>query len=155
MTEDQSLMQRAFNEMAHNIASLGLHTNLDVSRTLDHVTMTVRRGYADASDVIIGYTLTQESGGDVDDVLRPEPVLTDGHGRNIECIGGPSSLGYEDGRSAWIVWFTGAEPAGQGQVELRFQQGPFVFNFALPVAPSRLLVPRRTSEADGWRITLV
>lgn len=148
-----SAMQRAFANLAPAVATLRPDREFTVTETTNGLTMSLRRVYADGQTVVLGYTVAGTA-ANVEALMRWTPSLTDGQGRRLSILGGPSSPGETAGAATWLVWFEGLRPSGNGETALHFQQGPFAFDFTVPVAPSAIATPGNVVKSNGWNIAL-
>jgi hypothetical protein len=164
-----SLVRDYLRKLAPDVESAGLMTELNLSQTIDGVTVTLEQGYADANTVLLGYTITGRNARyDTSQLLMTDGLelgSTDGFG----YIPGPDILGWHPAATTVVTAFDGTgiigNPAG---IKLRFETiatdtplaasghtwGPFVFEFTLPFHGGQNIMVAQTATAAGITVTL-
>jgi hypothetical protein len=153
-----------------HVTQAGLARDLNLRQTIDGVTVHVRKGYADANRVAIGYSveLPPTTPGD-DGPQFSSAILTDDHGNTYPGLGfsatGDSLLGAQlytfeplgvtAGRDiAFTLTIPEVVRAPKGGGFVRTFRGPWVFNFTLPMAAARVVEPALTFTRPGVELTI-
>jgi hypothetical protein len=153
-----------------HVAQAGLARDLNLKQTIDGVTVHVRKGYADANRVAIGYSveLPPTTPGD-DGPQFSSAILTDDHGNTYPGLGfslaGDSLLGAQlynfepigvtAGRDvAFTLTIPEVVRAPKGGGTVRTFRGPWVFNFTLPMAAARVVETALTFTRPGVELTI-
>jgi len=153
-----------------HVTQAGLARELNLRQTINGVTVHVRKGYADANRVAIGYSieLPPTTPGD-DGPQFSSAILTDDHGNTYSDLGfsttNDSLLGAQlynfEPRGATAgrdIAFTLTIPevvrAPKGSGFMRTFRGPWVFNFTLPMAAARVVEGTQTFTRPGVELTV-
>ena len=154
-----------------------LGRSVELAQTVDDVTITVRRVYADANRVVVGYAVTGRDARPVDHFTLVRPTLTTAAGTALPSVGGVGKAG-EDGTPGYVEIFDASALApGVGAEDFRLTipaviatrldnapptaaaareqtVGPWTFRFAVAVLPGRVAEPAQTATAGGVAIRL-
>jgi hypothetical protein len=182
--EDLALLDQVFarNQRAERIDGRQLGRDLNLSQTANGFTVTVGRVYADANEIVIGYTATGPPGRDYayiaasDATGRGIPTLTDREGHYFPlvpaAIEGQAMTGNQDSS---LLPYNAAQITGSPEAltlrwtieALRVREqsdgpgtsaqivpGPFVFDFTVPFEAGRTLELNQAVEAGGTTVTL-
>ena len=153
-----------------HVTRAGLARDLNLTQTIDGVTVHVQKGYADANRVAIGYSVelpptTPEKDGPQLSVA----TLTDDHGNTYPSLGfsttNDSPLGAQlhnfepvgviAGRDiAFTLTIPEVVRAPKGSGTVQTFPGPWVFNFTLPMAAARVVEPGLTFTRPGVELTI-
>lgn len=153
-----------------HVTQEGLARDLNLSQTIDGVTVHVQKGYADANRVAIGYSveLPPTTPGD-DGPQFSSAILTDRDGRTYPGLGfsatGDSLLGAQlytfepvgvtAGRDiAFTLTIPEIVRAPKAGGTVRTFRGPWVFNFTLPMAAARVVERTLTFTQPGVELTI-
>lgn len=167
-----SLMGGFFRTFAPDVEEAGLVVKLNLSQTIDGVTVRLVQGYADSNTVLIGYTVTGRNARYSADSRELSVV----GGQNLSGMGGlgyvPTLdiLGWHPVETTAVAAFDASVVEGAPEeLNLRFETtvgdsptvagssttwGPFVFNFTLPFHVGKTVIVEQTTEAAGVPITL-
>jgi hypothetical protein len=167
-----SLMGNFFRTFAPDIEEADLVVTLNLSQTIDGVTVRLEQGYADSNMVLVGYTVTGRNARYSPDARELSLV----GGQNLPGMGGlgyvPTSyiLNWHPTETTAVAAFDASEVEGTpAELELRFETtvgngptlaassatwGPFVLNFKLPFHVGKTVLIEQTIEAAGVPITL-
>ena len=166
-----SLIRDMMRTMAPDIEDAGLMTELNLSQTIDGVTVKLEAGYADANTVLIGYTITGRNAR----YDAPDRRMYVADGLELDSsagtgyVPGPDVLGWHPSKTTVVAAFDGTPiPGDPSEVALRFETsvsdtpvagegrtwGPFVFDFTLPFRGGKNVTVGQTVEAAGIPITL-
>lgn len=167
-----SLMGDFFKTLAPDIEDNGLIVKLDLSQTIDGVTVRLVQGYADSNTILIGYTVTGRNARYSTDALH----LSLADGQNLSASGGLgyvptlNLLGWQTAETTEVMAFdASAVEGGSAEINLRFETtvgdspsietssvtwGPFAFDFTLPFHAGKTVIVNQTTEAAGVPITL-
>ncbi len=166
-----SLILEHMRPFAPSVVYAGLVTRLDLSQTIDGVTVKLEAGYADANTVLLGYTITGRN------------ARYDAPTRRLSVVGGPElngtvgtgyvptleQLGWLPSETTIVMVYDGSAVQGApSDLNLRFETsvsespmadegqawGPFVFTFTLPFHGGETIAVGQTVEAAGVPITL-
>ncbi len=149
----------AVSRMFHEITGLGqneqskLVQKLNLSRTVSGVTVNLQRAYADANQIVVGYTIKSSDG------QRYEPyveALTDTSGRTFYAQGGMGVTGQSEvlnvslppGEGAYVFSFD-ASPITNAPSVLHLRLGFQAERFTLPTSIPEPTVPRPTQVVDS------
>src|SRR5687768_1681927 len=154
-----------------HVTQAGLARDLNLRQTIDGVTVHVRKAYADANRVAIGYSveLPPTTPGD-DGPQFSSAILTDDHGNTYRSLGfstttNDSPLGAQlhnfephgvtAGRDvAFTLTIPDVIRAPKGSGTMRTFAGPWVFNFTLPMAAARVVEGTQTFTRPGVELTI-
>jgi hypothetical protein len=167
-----SLIADFFRTLAPDIEEAGLVVTLNLSQTIDGVTVRLEQGYADSNTVLIGYTVTGRNARYYSDARELSLV----GGQNLPAMGGLGHvptlnlLDWYPAETTVVVAFDASAVEGAPEeLNLRFETtvgdsptiaesgttwGPFVFDFTLPFHVGKTVVIEQTTEAAGVPITL-
>jgi hypothetical protein len=166
-----SLVRDFMRTLAPDIEDAGLMTALDLSQTIDGVTVRLEHAYADSNTVLLGYTIKGRNAR-YDDPARRLSVIDGpelGGTSGLGYVPAPDVLGWHPTKATVVAAFDGTAIQGTpSEVSLRFETsvsdtpfagdgrtwGPFVFNFTLPFHVGKNVVVGQTAEAAGVPITL-
>lgn len=170
-----TVIQELFQRFAGHIEKAGLVQELNISQTIDGITVSLERAYADSNVVLLGYTV---SGPDKKYNSYVTGLLTE-DGQNIPELmeigtvpGSEAILGEwgESERLAIIAAFnSSAIQAIPSELNLKLEiqvaevsmfgvqqrlTGPFILKFSLPFNTGNVVEVNQTVEAAGIPITL-
>jgi hypothetical protein len=167
-----SLIADFFRTFAPDIEEAGLVVTLNLSQTIDGVTVRLEQGYADSNTVLIGYTVTGRNARYYSDARELSLV----GGQNLPAMGGLGHvptlnlLDWYPAETTVVVAFDASAVEGAPEeLNLRFETtvgdsptiaesgttwGPFVFDFTLPFHVGKTVLIEQTVEAAGVPITL-
>ena len=166
-----SLVRDFMRTLAPDIEDAGLMTELNLSQTIDGVTVKLEAGYADANTVLIGYTVTGRNAR-YDDLARRLSIIDGpelGGTAGLGYVPAPDVLGWNPSQTTVVAGFDGTAIEGTpSEIAFRFETsvsdtpfsgdgrtwGPFEFNFSLPFHGGKNVVVGQTVEAAGVPITL-
>lgn len=171
------------NTGTQRILSGNLGRAVNLSQTLDGFTVSVRRVYADANQIVIGYTIAGPPGRTFNSLLpfgseASVPSLIDADGKELPA--GPYSwgTGVDTGKVGGVLAYDAAgSTGGQGSLQLRLTMtgvsgfertnptdaasvhgfavsGPIVFNLTVPIVPGRVADVQQTVDVAGVNATL-
>ena len=173
-----TVVKGLFAQYAPHIEKAGLAQELDLTQTIDGITVSLERAYADTNVVLVGYS-----------VRGPEEInsaLTAELSVNGTVLPGMMGIGVVPGsdmifgnwrdseRAAMIMTYDASAIEGEPQElnlqlkldvnkyvdpELALKQdsnsaGPFIFNFTTPFHKGKKLVLNKTVENSGISVTL-
>jgi hypothetical protein len=168
-------VEKLFEGNAASIEKKGLVQNLNLSQTIDGITVTLEQAYADSNVGLVGYstsladdhaipimaTLTTEDGQPLDGMMGISEVQDNTGGLSnfnsatffafdaSTITGSPSEISLIlDVNSAWFENIDNTKKREQEPI------GPFVFNFNLTFHPAEVVNINQTIEASGMPITL-
>ncbi len=153
-----------------NVEREGLAQELNLSQTVNGVTVTLERAYADANRIVIGYTCSSpgQPSGDVCDV-GSVANLTDSAGRSYRPLSGLMGRGGAEQLAAHVLNFDGADlPPGTSSATFHLAviqitagkdgtgdaEGAWVFDFTLPVVPGRIAEVGQEATASEVTVRL-
>jgi hypothetical protein len=153
-----------------HVTQAGLARELNLRQTIDGVTVHVRKGYADANRVAIGYSveLPPPTPGD-DGPQFSSAILTDDHGNTYPSLGFSTTndsplgaqlhnfepFGVTAGRDiAFTLTIPEVFRAPKEGGFMRTFRGPWVFNFTLPMAAARVVERTQTFTRPGVELTI-
>ncbi|MDD5037765.1 MAG: DUF4179 domain-containing protein [Dehalococcoidales bacterium] len=168
-----SLVRELFQRLATDVEKAGLAQELDMSQTIDGVTVKLERAYADSNVILLGYTVS----GPKSRYYTDFGGLSTAEGQEISGMMGmgtvPGSsliLGSwpESQRAAIIAAFDASSVKGTpSELSLRLETsvsdspidtqasvGPFSFDFKLPFHAGKVINVNQTVEAAGITVTL-
>jgi hypothetical protein len=167
-----SLMGGFFQTLAPDVEKAGLVVKLDLSHTIDGVTVRLEQGYADSNTVLIGYTVMGRNARYSPDARELSLV----GGQDLPGMGGLgyvptlNLLNWHPAETTAVAAFDASVVEGMpAELNLRFETtvgdsptvagsdttwGPFVFNFTLPFHAGKTVIVGQTTEAAGVPITL-
>src|SRR3972149_1330707 len=166
-----SLVRDFMRTLAPDIEDAGLRTELNLSQTIDGVTVKLEAGYADANTFLIGYTVTGRNAR-YDDLARRLSIIDGpelGGTAGLGHVPPPDVLGWNPSQTTVVAGFDGTAIEGTpSEIAFRFETsvsdtpfsgdgrtwGPFEFNFSLPFHGGKNVVVGQTVEAAGGPITL-
>ena len=153
-----------------HVTQAGLARDLNLSQTIDGVTVHVQKGYADANRVVIGYSVELPPTAAANDGPQfSTPILTDDHGNTYPSLGfsttNDSPLGAQlhnfeprgvtAGRDiAFTLTIPEVVRAPRGSGTVQAFRGPWVFNFTLPMAAARVVERTQTFTRPGVELTI-
>jgi hypothetical protein len=152
-----------------HVTRAGLARELNLRQTIDGVTVHVRKGYADANRVVIGYSVELPPTAADEGPQLSAPILTDDNGSTYPSLGFSTTndsplgaqlhnfepLGVTAGRDiAFTLTIPDVvrTPPGSGTVQVF--RGPWVFNFTLPMAAARVVERTQTFTRPGVELTI-
>jgi hypothetical protein len=169
------VVSQLFSKYARHVEEAGLAQALNLSQTVDGVTVTLERAYADANVVLVGFTV---SGPDERYIASAGRLSTPG-GQNLPQMfaqgvvpGSDTIMGgwHSSERTALMAAFDASSFSGEPStislhLETRINQppvqgvfhpsiGPFVFDFELPFHAGNVITVGQTAEAAGVTIGL-
>ena len=169
------VMRELFQKLAGHIENKGLVQELNVSQTIDGVTVRIERAYADSNVVLVGYTVS----GPKNNYNANVGELSTADGQELPGMlgigvvpGSEEILGKWDDseRLAVIASFDTSKLAGlPAELNLKMEieveeagmfeksgktTGPFVLEFTLPFNSGKVIEVNQTVEAAGIPITL-
>lgn len=126
---------------------------IGVEEPVDGGAVRLERGYADANQVVIGWSSTLDRAENLSGDGGIE-TLTDAAGRNYTIADGAGDETV-DGGTINILTFTPVDPppAGDTTYTLSFPAGP-AFTFTLPVVGGTTVSPNLEAVAGGFSLTL-
>ena len=166
------VVRKLFQQMWPGANESGLVQNINLSQTINGVTVTLENAYADANRIFVGFTVKDTAKRYIPHQMK----LTDATGTEFPGqlgmgVGGQSDiLGMElppgEGSSIWQ--FDAAAVKGMPQeLNLSFETyfspmtkhagpriGPFTFDFTMPFVAGQVIWVDQTAEADGVLVTL-
>jgi hypothetical protein len=170
-----SLVRELFQRLATHVEEAGLAQELDLSQTIDGVTIKLERAYADSNVILLGYTVS----GPESRYHSEFGELSTADGQEIPAMMGmgtvPGSslvMGSwpETQRAAIIAAFDASTIKGiPSELNLKLEtsvtdspifrethssSGPFIFEFTLPFHAGSTIDVNQTVEAAGIPITL-
>lgn len=171
------------NTGTQRILSGNLGRVVNLSQTLDGFTVSIMRVYADANQIVIGYTIAGPPSRTFNSLLpfgskASVPSLVDGAGKEFPA--GPYSwgTGVNGGKvGGALVYDATGSTSGQAPLRLRLTMtgisgfertnpaepasvqpfaisDPITFHLTVPVAPGRIANVQQTVDAAGVRVTL-
>ena len=169
------VVNQLFSKFAGHVEEAGLVQELNLSQTIDGVTVRLERAYADAGVVLVGFTVS----GPDERYFTPGGTLSTSDGQNLLRMFGmgvvPGSETIMGGwnpseRTAMIVAFDASsikEVLSELNLRLEIQVarsavpgnsqgsiGPFIFDFSVPFHAKKVISMEQTVEAAGIPITL-
>lgn len=169
------VVSQLFSKYAGHVEEAGLAQELDLSQTIDGVTVRLERAYADANVVLVGYTVS----GPEERYFASGGKLTTLSGQSLPRMfaegvvpGSDIILGgwRSSERSALIAAFDASSLNGEPStislhLETRVDEppvqgvfqpstGPFVFDFDVPFHAAKVITVGQTAEAAGVTIGL-
>ncbi|MDD5501050.1 MAG: DUF4179 domain-containing protein [Candidatus Omnitrophica bacterium] len=170
-----SLVRELFQKLATDVENAGLAQELDLSQTVNGVTIKLERAYADSNVILLGYTVS----GPKSRYYTDFGGLSAADGQEIPGMVGmgtvPGSslvMGSwpKSQRAAIIAAFDASTIKGTpAEISLRLEisvtdtaipresqasVGPFIFDFTLPFNAGTVVDVNQTVEASGIPITL-
>jgi hypothetical protein len=166
-----SLVGKLFHTLAPDIGEAGLIVDLNLSQTIDGVTVRLEQGYADSNMILIGYTVTGRNARYSVDGRK----LSLSDGLDIPDRGGlgrapMNLLNWQPSEVTAVAVFDGSVVEGAPtELNLTFETtvgnspsialssntwGPFTFNFTLPFHRAKEIIVNQTSEVAGIPVTL-
>ena len=122
------ILERAFrfDPSTERIVSADLGTDVRLAQTIDGVTVTVERVYADPIQIVVGYTVGGTRNSLFDALLRAADTrLTDARGTPFRHASLSWGTGVEDGPAGALAIFDGRSVTGTPKdVALRFEIAP-------------------------------
>ena len=170
-----SLVRELFQRLASDVENAGLAQELDLSQTVDGVTVKLERAYADSNVILLGYTVsgpksryyTDFGGLSTADGQEISPMMGLGTVPGSSMVMGSWP---ESQRAAILAAFDASTIKGApAEISLRLEisvtdtviprenqasAGPFIFDFALPFHAGKVIDVSQTVEALGIPITL-
>ena len=169
-----SIIQGLFHKWATGVETAGLAQELNLSQTIDGVTVRLERAYADSNVILVGFTV---SGSKEKYYTQEEKLSTaDGHNlpvidRDVEVSGWQRIMGswQSSEHTAVLTAYDASSLKGNpAELNLRLEMGladtvtgntdtvmgPFVFDFTLPFHAEEVIDVKQTVEASGIPITL-
>jgi len=164
-------IKRLFEGWARDVEKQGLAQSLNLSQTIDGITVTLERAYADSNVVLIGYTVNQPD----DQNFRLGGTLTTADGQSLDglmgMIGAPDAERLGISNSATIFAYDASIITGTPtELNLTLKvgtivfsgitdeatpvPGPFIFSFSVPFHAGKVIGVNETVEASGVPITL-
>lgn len=158
-----SLLQQAAQLMPGWQVAYERAETLNLSETANGYTITLERGYVDPNQLVLGFVVAGP-GGQTQAV--PRGTVTDAAGRSYLDIAGGDIRGEIDNSAATISSYQ--VPPGIGKEvtltatiaalmpigNVAAPEGPWIFQFTLPVHRAAVVQPNETVEAAGVPITL-
>lgn len=170
-----SLIRELFQKYATHIEQAGLAQELDLSQTIDGVTVKLERAYADANVVLVGFVVSGPKARYFADFGQ----LSTADGQNISGMIGIGTVPGSDvvfgswrpsERVAMIAAFDASSVKGApSELSLRLETsvadspipgenqasvGPFIFDFNILFHTGKVINVGRTVEAAGVPVTL-
>ena len=170
-----SLIKELFQKYAIDVEKAGLAQELDLSETIDGVTVKLERAYADANVVLVGFTVS----GPKTRYYADFGELSTVEGQSLPVMLG---MGFVPGsdiilgewgdseRVAMIATFDASSVKGMpSELNLRLETsiadspilgekqdsvGPFIFEFSVPFHAGKVINSGQTVESGGVPITL-
>ncbi len=166
---------------AQQALSDNLFTQINQTQTAMGYDLTLEKGYADANNIIVVYTVTVDGShlvGRPDIVSGTSPTVTTAQGATVHWVRGEGS-DFQGGVQSVALWFDaapamaddGVSVIGGGQTlhlqfhsagirvlapsgDVTFLKAPMTFTFALPLRPSRVALPHLAARSAGVTVTL-
>jgi hypothetical protein len=173
------IIRGLFQKWATDVEQAGLAQELDLSQTIDGVTVKLERAYADSNVVLVGFTVS----GPEDRYYAEAGELSTSDGQNLRGMigmgavpGSKSILGswQSSERAAVITAFDASSLEGNpSELNLTLETsvadaattgesttmgkatiGPFKFDFSIPFHAGKVIEVSQTVEAAGVPVTL-
>lgn len=165
------LLERVFGleDGTAQIPARNLGEEVHLTRQVGAYSVTVQRVYADANQVVVGYTLHGPTGSSPDGLMDME--LTSPDGKALAPLAG-QGWGIDRGEGALVAAFdaTGLSITNAAPLRLRLRadgvsytdpdgvtrvtRGNIAFDLSVAPQRSRVLAPGRTTEVAGTSVTL-
>jgi hypothetical protein len=170
-----TIIRELFQRFAGHVEKTGLVQELDLSQTINGVTVRLERAYADPNAVLLGYTVS----GPKKNYSSYVSELSTADGQKIPGMltmgtvpGSEAILGEWDDskRLAVITTFDSSMIQGMSseinlKLEIEVEElsmfgsrkslvGPFILEFSLPLQSGKVIDVGQTAEAEGIPITL-
>lgn len=171
------------NSGTQRILSENLGRTVNLSQTLDGFTLSVRREYADANQIVIGYTIAGPPDRTFNSLLpfgseARIPSLSDANGQEFPAGPFAWGTGVDEGKVGGVlVYDASGIQALHGDLRLRLAMtgvsgferanpsdsasarpfaisGPVIFDLTVPVVPGRSADLQEIVEASGVKATL-
>ena len=168
-------VEKLFEGNAASVGKKGLVQNLNLSQTIDGITVTLEQAYADSNVVLVGYSTSLAN----DHAIPIMATLTTADGQPLDGMMGISevqdntvALGNFN-RATFFAFDASTITGSPSEISLTLNVnsamfenidntnkseqepiGPFVFDFNLPFHPAEVVDINQTIDASGISITL-
>jgi len=169
------VMRELFQKFAGHIENKGLVQELNISQTIDGVTVSIERAYADSNVILLGYMVSgpaKNYGMSIGELSTVDGYVFPGMVGFSTAPGAESFTGEwgDNERRAYIIEYDASKFAGTpAELNLKYEinisertalggegktVGPFILEFTLPLNSGKTIEVNQTVEANGIPITL-